>query len=525
MESFMKAQYDSIIIGSGIGGLSCAAALAKTGQRVLVLEKNNSPGGAMRSFSDPESGPWTWTPGVQWVCGYSKQTSDYILLHELTDGAVSFSSFDPDCQLKTFSDLEYQFMFVNDRNTLLEKLMAEFPEEEKKIIKYFKYLTDIDHKSDLFSMPKLFGPYIAAFMLWSSKTFKILPHMDKSFTEVLNNVLQIKDARLRAILSSFSHYFGVPLDKIPFPFYAYGQNIQFNGMFYPDGGSQKIVEALIHTIEENGSEVECSQAVGDIIIKKNRAIAVEIENGAAIYAENIVSGIGISETLSQLMTEKFKPRKVKASLKQHESVPSFLLLLIGFKGDLSAFGIKKRAYKTLFGDPSVMANNPTEEEWECDDITLSFPSVLNSFHSDADYHTAEIHHETRYEYFEKYIGKTDGKEYKKVKEQIIEKYLDYLETQFPGLHKHVAYTKLMTPIDIETFTHHDKGSIFGLDIDKAADSELLPRSGIHNLYFTGQDLFAQGITPINGVLTASVITHKNLIKQFKKNYSSRSSLL
>jgi len=45
-------QYDSIIIGAGHNGLVCAAYLAKTGQRVLVLEASAGPGGlaANREF-------------------------------------------------------------------------------------------------------------------------------------------------------------------------------------------------------------------------------------------------------------------------------------------------------------------------------------------------------------------------------------------------------------------------------------------------------------------------------------------
>lgn len=58
--------------------------------------------------------------------------------------------------------------------------------------------------------------------------------------------------------------------------------------------------------------------------------------------------------------------------------------------------------------------------------------------------------------------------------------------------------------------------MFGLDIHKADNPELSPRSGMKNLYFTGEDIFAHGLTPLNGVLTASVITGKNLIKKFKK---------
>jgi all-trans-retinol 13,14-reductase len=41
---------DAIVIGSGMGGLSCAAALAKTGHRVLVLEQHHTLGGLTQTF-------------------------------------------------------------------------------------------------------------------------------------------------------------------------------------------------------------------------------------------------------------------------------------------------------------------------------------------------------------------------------------------------------------------------------------------------------------------------------------------
>lgn len=58
--------------------------------------------------------------------------------------------------------------------------------------------------------------------------------------------------------------------------------------------------------------------------------------------------------------------------------------------------------------------------------------------------------------------------------------------------------------------------MFGLDIQKAFNPDLSPRSGKKNLFFTGEDIFAQGLTPLNGVITASVVTGKNLIHKFKK---------
>ena len=42
---------DSVVIGSGISGLTTAALLAKNGHSVVILEKDGKPGGALRRFS------------------------------------------------------------------------------------------------------------------------------------------------------------------------------------------------------------------------------------------------------------------------------------------------------------------------------------------------------------------------------------------------------------------------------------------------------------------------------------------
>lgn len=44
-------QYDSLIIGSGLSGLTCALLLARTGRRVLVLEQHSQPAPVVSGFS------------------------------------------------------------------------------------------------------------------------------------------------------------------------------------------------------------------------------------------------------------------------------------------------------------------------------------------------------------------------------------------------------------------------------------------------------------------------------------------
>jgi all-trans-retinol 13,14-reductase len=45
-------ELDAIVIGSGIGGLSAAAILAKAGKKVLVLEQHDQAGGCCHTFID-----------------------------------------------------------------------------------------------------------------------------------------------------------------------------------------------------------------------------------------------------------------------------------------------------------------------------------------------------------------------------------------------------------------------------------------------------------------------------------------
>ena len=43
-------KWDAVVVGSGIGGLSCAAILANAGKRVLVCEAHDRPGGVAHDY-------------------------------------------------------------------------------------------------------------------------------------------------------------------------------------------------------------------------------------------------------------------------------------------------------------------------------------------------------------------------------------------------------------------------------------------------------------------------------------------
>ncbi|MEQ3662009.1 MAG: NAD(P)/FAD-dependent oxidoreductase, partial [Flavobacterium sp.] len=273
-------EFDSIIVGSGAGGLVTALCLAKSGQNVLVLEQHSVPGGWCHSFTLKGQ---RFSPGVHYIGLLDKgQSTENLykglgIANDLTFFRMNKKSYDH-CHIGT-----QKFSFPAGLENLKLSLIEQFPEEKKNIIEYLNLIQKVNVELQL--IPKLKG-------FWQNITVPFrTKHFGKFALFSLKRVIDwhIKNPTLKAILNAQCGDHGLPPSKASFPVHCSVMYHYFDGGFYPMGGGGGIVKALTSKIKSHNGVIKTNQLVSKILVKNKKAFGVELENGEQFFAKNIIS--------------------------------------------------------------------------------------------------------------------------------------------------------------------------------------------------------------------------------------------
>ncbi len=500
-------EFDTIIIGSGVGGLATAICLARAGQKVVVLEQHYVPGGWSHSFT---LNGQRFSPGVHYV-GLIDEGQSTNELYRGLGIANDMVFFRMNKQAYEHGMIgEEVFNFPSGIENLSKSLIERFPKEEKNIIKYLTLIQRVNYELQL--IPKLKG-------FWQKITVPFrTKHFGKFSLFPLKRVIgwHIKDPLLKALLNVQCGDHGLSPNRACFPVHCSVMAHYFDGGFYPMGGGGGIVKAMTNGIKRHGGEVRVKQAVEKIIIKDKQAIGVQLKDGQTLYAKNIVSNADPTITYLDLIgKENLSKGLIKKLEKTKYSVTS-LILFLTLDMDVTQYGIDSGNI-WMMKDENDDANfndlmNSTITEGE------SFPAVFISCTTLKDpvsfngrYHNFEIVTYVNYDSLNEFNGLEDYRteEYAIFKEKVINKLMNNLEKVIPGAKQNIVQAELGTPKTNEFYVNSTRGNVYGTEktLNQVGPFAFKNKSEINNLFLCGASTLSHGVggATHSGVAAAATI--------------------
>lgn len=512
----IQGPYDVIVVGSGVGGLACAALLAKHGQKkVLVLERHYTAGGYTHVFH--RTG-YEWDVGVHYVGQMHPRSVLRKAFDEVTDGQLQWADMGEVYDTIVIGDDRYAF--VAGREEWRAQMHSYFPRETQAIDRYLDLVKAATRSAKGYflekALPRPLSAVVGKLMRRSTLRFA-----SRTTRDVLSELTS--NRRLIAVLCGQYGDYGLPPSQSSFFMHATVANHYFGGGAYPVGGSSRIAETILPLIEREGGAVMTSAEVDEVLIAKGRAFGVRLTDGTEITAPVVISNAGAFNTLQRLLPADTRARQnLDRPLNHVTPSVAHASLYLGFKQTADQLGLSRSNVWRYAHDDHDRA----VAEF-IDDPTRPLPVAYLSFPSakDPDFErrhpgraTVEVVTLAPFERFARFEArqwKARGTDYDDVKAELTERLLAELYAEHPHLGPALEHIELSTPLSTARFTGFQRGEIYGLAHTPArfAQSWLRPRTPISGLYLTGADVVSAGVggALFGGVLTASTILRRNLL--------------
>ena len=478
-------QYDIIIVGAGLGGLTAGAKLAKEGRKVLILEQHDRPGGCATTFKRKE---FTMEVGLHEMDG----------LHPADPKTKIFTDLGIMEKVK-FLELPEFYRFFNDRHDIVvphdpkmakEILLNSFPTEKDGIEKYFYSVLN------------------ARKVMKESKGQK-----DKSLGEFLDEIINDEDLKL-VLLGNLGYFHDDPY-TLSYYYYINAQGAYYNGRAnFIQGGSQKLSNALMEIIEENGGTVKLNNIVTKVNYKDKIPSSViyhdtkgKNESEFIDEAKEIIINSSLPKLATELLPDKFG-KDLALQIKDNNIGASLLTVYYGFNKALKEIGNPN--YSTFIYHDSVKSQKDILENNHSDFSTRSLTFVDYS-HVDSDLAPKgkSVGAVCCIDYTEDW-EELSKDEYKKKKAYVAETITSRCDRLIPGFRDAIDHVEVATSLTVKRYTLNPKGAVYGFAQNPNKPTEYLSSlpDNIHIASAWGK--FGGGFSGaiISGYMTAFGIIRK-----------------
>lgn len=497
--------WDTIVIGSGSGGLTAAVALARAGQRVLVLEQHYLPGGFCQSFSLEG---FRFSPGVHYLGCLGPGGSLRALYEGLgVGGDLEFCEMSPE-GFDHFLIEDERFDVPKGFARYFARLCERFPHEREGLTVYFDVLRTVNEavcaNDRALSFPAILAvPFRSpALLRWGFRTQGAL--LDRT----------IRDPMLRAILSAQSGNHGLSPSRVSLPLQASMVTHYYDGAYYPRGGAKRIPLAMIKALRRRGGQIRMRARVRRILVERGRAVGVELESGERIASSSVVSNADPAITFGALLPPEVG-RRERAKAERAERSVSTMSLFAAVDMDLRDLGYdsgnywwyRRRDVGELY--ERVERSLPGAQ---VDGLFLAITTLKDPSHKPSGLHTIEMFTFVPHAPFARWSGTSPGErgwEYERLKESIGDKMIDAAEEVIPGLARAIRFRSVASPLSNDHYCATPVGCAYGTAKTpwQLGPFSFPAESSVPGLYSCGSCTVSHGVagTAMSGLVAAAKI--------------------
>ncbi|MCX2744723.1 phytoene desaturase family protein [Mangrovivirga sp. M17] len=313
-----RRKYDAVVIGSGFSGLAAACYLAKDGFKTVVVEKNDTPGGRARHFSEKgfvfDMGPsWYWMPDVfeHFFASFGKTPSDYYNLIRLDP---SYKVIYKDSKIDIPANWNELKLLFDKLEPGSSKNLEEFMRQAE--IKYKVGMNDFVYKPG-----HSFTEFLDLDLLKKATKLDIFSSIGSHIRKFFKNKELIQ-------LMEFPILFLGALPKNTPSLYSMMNYADMKlGTWYPEGGMHKIIEGMVSLANELGVEIHTNEEVKNVEITNNKISS--LQTSSAVYeADNIICSADYHHFEQTILPKQYR-RYTEKYWEKRKLAPSCLLFYIG----------------------------------------------------------------------------------------------------------------------------------------------------------------------------------------------------
>ena len=477
----------ALVIGSGFGGISAAAYLARAGYAVTCLEKNSWVGGRARLLESEgfrfDMGPsWYWMPEEhdRWFRDFGEKREEYYDVRRVDPSyKVFFGSVDqPGDGRKPTTPAEFSMPADPDA------AKAVFESYEPGAGAQLQRYLDQAGKKYRFAMENfIYRNYCSIFDFVNGAAIRNLPGLNilSSYGALVRRY--IKHPYLRKVLEFPVVFLGSDARRTP-AMYTLMNHIDFNlGTWYPAGGFAQVVRSMQQVAQKQGVEFHFNHEVTGIDVAGTdatvRSVRVSTPEGEKTFsADVVVANADYHFVETQLLPEEY--RSISAQRWNRAALaPSTVSFFLGFNTRLKSF-----SHHTFFFDADWNAHFDAvyrDARWiEKPLFYLHIPSIT-------DPKSAPPGHEAVFLLVPVAPGLDDTPQQR---ERYFEQAMDRIEElSGQSLREHLVFKQSYSLSDYTRDYHAYKGNAFGLGqtLFQTAYFRHANRSKrVNNLYYAGQ---------------------------------------